>query len=311
MGAVAPGSLALLNRFLAERGLAWRQAPATLRAYRVDLLQWLSFVCEQRSRATAAMWQVDDLHAFAASLSGTLERSSAARKLSALRVFAKWLRQQGEVSDEFAFSCKTLRGPKQKKRLPRALSVDEALALTDLKREEPEHALALRDAAIVELLYGAGVRVAELCGLNLLDLDLSEATVRVLGKRSKVRLAPFGEPAALALQRWLVARAELLQSLSLGDEPGAPLFINYRGTRLSARSVTEHLDRDARFAGLYKHVSPHVLRHSYATHLLAGGANLRGIQELLGHSSLRTTERYTDVALDQVIAAYDKAHPRA
>lgn len=304
----------LLDAFLAERELGRRQAGATIRAYLVDLEQWLEFVSKKRGRSSSQAWEADDAYAFASHLFSLHEKSSMARKLSALRNFTKYLHQAHHVSEDFSFAVKTMKGPKQGKRLPRSLSVDETLALANVKRFKPEAALSVRDTAIVELLYGAGIRVAELCAANLHDVELDERHIRVTGKRNKTRIVPFGECAEDALRAWLVERSKLLSALSHvagAQGTASALFLNHRGGRLTSRSVARHLDRDARLAGIYKHVSPHVLRHSYATHLLAGGANLRGIQELLGHSSLRTTERYTDVALEQLIAVYDKTHPRA
>ena len=297
---------ALLDAFLSERSDAKRQSPATVRAYAVDLQQLLDFVA-QRGRVDWRSVTPEDVYAFAASLSGQCQKTSVARKLSAVRGFIKYAQRRQAVAEDLAFAVRTLRGPKQPRRLPRALSVDETESLAKVQRLQPDSPLAVRDAAIVELLYGSGIRVAELCALNLAELDLSAMSVRVTGKRQKTRLAPFGELAQQALQAWLVERAKLTHDAAAE----APVFVNHRGGRLTARSVARHLDRDARMAGIYKRVSPHVLRHSYATHLLAGGANLRGIQELLGHSSLKTTERYTHVALEQLIAVYDKTHPRA
>jgi integrase/recombinase XerC len=190
--------------------------------------------------------------------------------------------------------------------------VDETEALAGLARGAPDReqtrALERRDQAIVELLYGSGLRVAELCALDLAHVSLDEAAAKVTGKRQKTRLVPIGDYALLALRDWLAVRPHLAR-----DDGGAarPFFVNARGGRLTTRSVARNLGRDALRAGVGKHVSPHMLRHSFATHLLSGGADLRGIQELLGHQSLATTERYTHVALEHAIAVFDQCHPRS
>ena len=170
--------------------------------------------------------------------------------------------------------------------------------------------LALRDHALLEVLYGAGLRVSEACGLSLEDVDVRARVLRVLGKGGKERLCPLHPGAAGALQRWLGRRGEVLAKRFRGQDARA-VFLNFRGGRLTTRSVARHLDAYARAAGLVRHVSPHALRHSYATHLLAGGADVRSIQELLGHASLSTTQRYTHVGVELLQAVYDKAHPHA
>jgi integrase/recombinase XerC len=198
--------------------------------------------------------------------------------------------------------------PKLPQRLPRAVPVDEAFAL--MEAPDDEKLLGLRDMAMLEVLYGGGLRVSELCGLDLDDVDLKQRTARVLGKGNKERICPLHEGAVAAVQSWLERRGELLAKPAKKQDPHA-LFLNFRGGRLTTRSVERHLDRYVQQLGLQRKMSPHALRHSFATHLLAGGADIRSIQELLGHASLSTTQRYTAVSFEQLQKVYDTAHPRA
>ncbi len=230
---------------------------------------------------------------------------SRARALASVKAFYRHLVRTGQLAQSPAAA---MRGPKLPVTLPKFLPVDEAFALV----ERPGEAtlLALRDHALLEVLYGAGLRVSEACGLCLDDVDLPGRVLRVLGKGRKERLCPLHPGAAEALGRWLARRGELLVKRRRGQD-GRAVFLNFRGGRLTPRSVGRHLDAYARAAGLLRHVSPHALRHSYATHLLAGGADVRTIQELLGHASLSTTQRYTHVGVELLQAVYDKAHPHA
>jgi len=195
-----------------------------------------------------------------------------------------------------------VKSPKVARRLPKPVPVDEVFAL--LAQPDPKTVLGLRDRAILEFLYGAGLRVSELCGLSPADVDRTQRLVRVLGKGRKERLCPLHQTALQALEAYLSRREELPVAADA-------LFLNYRGGRLSARSVARHLDRYVLQCALSRHVSPHALRHSFATHLLAGGMDIRSIQELLGHASLSTTQRYTAVSWELLQQTYDKAHPRA
>ncbi len=230
---------------------------------------------------------------------------SRARALASVKAFYRHLVRTGQLKANPAVH---MRGPKLPVTLPKFLPVDEAFALV----EQPGEAslLALRDRALLEVLYGAGLRVSEACGLSLDDVDLSARVLRVLGKGKKERLCPLHPQGAEALRHWLARRGEVLARRRRGQD-GRAVFLNFRGGRLTARSVARHLEAYARAAGLQRHVSPHALRHSYATHLLAGGADVRSIQELLGHASLSTTQRYTHVGVELLQAVYDKAHPHA
>jgi site-specific recombinase XerD len=285
-----------------------RASPATVRAYESDLRQLVTFL---GARGLCRAWHqltADHVRAHLGALAKQVSKASLARKLSSLRSFTRYLKQRGVRADD---PCAALIGPKRGKRLPRALSIDETEALAKLPRvtvatssarnDQQKVTLSRRDHAIIELLYGSGLRVAELCGLRLGDIDLEQRTVRVTGKRRKTRIVPLGEYAEKALREYLAERAASNDFV----------FLNRFGGRLTERSVARNLDRDSQRAGIGRRVSPHALRHSFATHLLAGGANLRGIQELLGHASLQTTEKYTEVALERLVEVYDKTHPRA
>ncbi|RLB55101.1 MAG: tyrosine recombinase XerC [Deltaproteobacteria bacterium] len=229
---------------------------------------------------------------------------STGRQLAAVRGFYRFCRRRGWITDNPA---ERLRSPSLERRLPGHLDPDQILAL--LAAPDGNDALAVRDRAILEVLYSSGLRVSELTGLDLQQLDLEAATVRVLGKGAKERLVPLTGKALAALRQWLPRRQQLLQRAARADEQA--LFLNYRGGRLSARSVRRRLDRAIIKAGLLHHVSPHTLRHTFATHLLQAGADLRSIQELLGHASLSTTQIYTHVETSKLLEVYDRAHPRA
>ncbi|MDF1565084.1 MAG: tyrosine recombinase XerC [Deltaproteobacteria bacterium] len=294
---------AFIDELIAIRG----QSVQTARAYRSDLVQlheWL----ESRGKALPGddgeTWRAIDLEVLRGFLAQRHARASAAtlmRKLASMRSFFRWLAEVGVVEQNPAVLLAT---PKQRRRLPRALPVDDVIALVE--SPDDDALLGVRDKAILETLYGAGLRVSELTSLDLLDLDLDSRTVRVLGKGGKERMVPLGSKAVLALDRWLDRRRELKP-----PRTQRAVFLNRYGERLTPRSVARRLDRQVRIVALRHNLSPHALRHSFATHLLGGGADLRAIQELLGHSSLSTTQRYTHVSVEQLAAVYDKAHPKA
>ena len=231
--------------------------------------------------------------------------TSRARRLAALKAFYGFLVRRKLLELNPAARTRT---PKLPQRLPRAVPIDETFALMD--SPDLDRLLGLRDKAILEVLYGGGLRVSELVGLSLVDLDRSNGVVRVLGKGNKERLCPLNPTALEAIELWLVRRGELLARPGKSQDPQA-LFLNHRGGRLTTRSIGRHLDAYVLKLGLERKLSPHALRHSFATHLLAGGADIRVIQELLGHASLSTTQRYTHVGFEQLQQVYDKAHPRA
>lgn len=227
-------------------------------------------------------------------------RSTMARKASAVRTFFAFLKRRGYVERDPAHLLVT---PKQGRSLPRVLRPDQVVAL--LLAPPDDTPAGLRDRALLELLYSSGARVSEACSLDLAHVELREAQVRLFGKGRKERIVPLGEPAVAALDRYVTqARPELAD----GAEPA--LFLNTQGNRLGPRDARTAVTRAARAAGLGK-VTPHTLRHSYATHLLEGGADLRAVQELLGHASLQTTQRYTHVSRGRLVEVYSAAHPRA
>lgn len=279
----------------AERGAS----PHTVEAYRRDLEEFCTFLRQERGES-ADLRSVDHLtiRRYLALRHRDLARSSLARKLAALRTFYRRLLRQGAVQLNPA---ELVSSPRLEKRLPYHLTIDEVTTLV----EAPSGAdpLSVRNRAILELLYSSGLRVSELTGLSLRDLDLQERLVRVMGKGRKERIVPVGSPAVSALSRMLEGRR--------GDPPESPLFLNSRGGRLTQRSVQRIVERYMRHLLSMKKGTPHTLRHTFATHLLEGGADLRAIQELLGHASLSTTQKYTHVSIDHLMEVYDRAHPTA
>ena len=283
-----------LAAFLRHLALEKDASPHTLRGYRTDLVEFQGFVGPARR-----LEDVDarTVRAFLAHLHGRgLDPASVARKLAALRSWFRFLVRRGVLARNVA---REVRGPRLPRKLVSFLPIDEATTLVEGRAVGG--AQRARDIAILELLYASGLRVAELAALDVGDVDLAEQTVRVLGKGRKERIVPFGAKAARALGVHLAA---------LGAARG-PFWRNGRGGRLTARAIHTIVRRSARAAGIAQRVSPHTLRHTFATHLLDAGADLRAIQELLGHSRLSTTQRYTHVSADQLMRVYDAAHPRA
>ena len=276
----------------------------TVRAYTTDLHQLQDYLDDVHDMEECDPTQVTLAHlrGFVASRFDQNSANSIARKISTMRSFWSFLVRKGHVEDNPAA---LVSAPKVSRPLTNYFNVDEVFHLLD--RHAPDDALGVRDMAIWELGYGCGLRASELVGLNLDDLERDEGWIHVRGKGDKERRVPLGRKADRALERYLHRRLELV---SEETQDGA-LFLNYQGGRLSSRSLRrlfkEHLTR----AGLDTSITPHGLRHSYATHLLDSGADLRGIQELLGHSNLSTTQRYTHVSIDRLTEAYDAAHPLA
>jgi integrase/recombinase XerC len=225
-------------------------------------------------------------------------RTSISRKLASVRTFFEFLVRKGTVKSNLAKLVPTPRG---EKRLPTFLTVDEVVKLLSTKVSDE---YSTRDIALLELLYSSGLRVSELVGIDLNDIDLKNLTVKVMGKGGKERIVPVGSKAAEALNKYLRERLDM-------NPTGDHLFVNTRGDRLNVRSVDRVIRKYAALAGIPKNVSPHVLRHTFATHLLGGGADLRAIQEMLGHKSLSTTQRYTHTSIEKLMEIYDKTHPRA
>jgi integrase/recombinase XerC len=279
-----------------------RQASAhTLRCYEHDLAIYCRYLTEAQGEGTDPT-QVDParLRRYSAWLTGQgFAASTVARRLASLRSFFRYLRRQGLVGSDPSAG---LRNPKQAKRLPRLLRVDEVIRLLD--SVPVDGSAGVRDRAMLETLYGGGLRVSELVGLNLDDLDIEQELVKVRGKGRRERLCPVG-PMAL---EWLGLWVPLRRPRVAFDKA---LFLNQRGSRLTTRSVGRLLEAHLLRAGLVNTASPHTLRHSFATHLLDRGADLRSVQELLGHRNLTTTQIYTHVTQERLMDIYDGAHPRA
>ncbi len=280
----------------------------TIAAYRDDLESFMSFLVNDYllgSRDKMDFERVDHLtiRAYLAHLSRRkLARSTIARHLSAIRSFFRFLLREGAVTKNPA---RTVATPKKEKTLPAVMQPAEVGSL--LESPDAETPLGRRDRAWLELLYASGLRISELVDIDMDDLDLRSRLVKVRGKGAKERIVPFGTEAETAIRKWLPDRQELVPI----DAEEHPLFVNYRGERITARSVRRLFEKHLRAASLKMGASPHTLRHSFATHLLNAGADLRAIQELLGHVSLSTTQKYTHLADWKLIEVYRNAHPHA
>jgi integrase/recombinase XerC len=318
-----------LKAFLEHLTLNENASAHTVRAYESDLSQYLAFLATHVNRRVSELTPAHLDHLGARAFMADLNKrgnakASAARKLSAIRAFGRYLRREGVLEGDPAALVGT---PKREQRIPNHLAVAEMSAMLDA----PDNSgpLGRRDQAILELFYASGLRLSELVGLDLDDVNLPGRVVRVLGKGRKERIVPFNTTAAAAVRAWLSDR----EAVRIGVRPGSnrgqirvrpgsdpqavsarsrtkvrePLFLNYRGGRLSTRSVDKLVRRYSTRTG----ISPHALRHSFATHLLEAGADLRAIQELLGHARLSTTQRYTHVNVAQLLETYRKAHPKA
>ncbi|MDO9533470.1 MAG: tyrosine recombinase XerC [Deltaproteobacteria bacterium] len=293
-----------LEDFLRYLRVERQLSPHTLRNYRLDLTQFLEFCSKHRDGLSLDQVTYQDLRPFLAAALKINRKTTVARKLSTLRTFFKYLQRQGVASQNPA---KFAPAPKLEKVLPHYLSVDETFHL--LGEPKNDDFGTRRDLSILEVFYSGGLRLSELAGLNLGDVDLAQGVLRVWGKGSKERLAFLGQPAKAALTAYLPLRQQGLTQHGTGDE--SALFINSRGRRLSTRGVARVVAKWVRLAGLSPGLTPHGLRHSFATHLLEGKADLRAVQELLGHASISTTGRYTHLNLDYLMEEYDKAHPRS
>lgn len=294
---------ALLSRWLDHLSAEKGYSDATLAAYGRDLAQFAAFLGGRGlSLDRPEDIQKDHVRGFLATLhrAGT-GKSSMSRKLSSLRGFFTFLRRLGAVSTS---PLAGMSNPKQDKRHPQALNVDQALALLETQlAPDPE---GLRDLALAELLYGAGLRISEALGLDMDDFDPSLGLLRIMGKGGKERLAPLGAKAMQRMARWLEQRGALARAAS-----ERALFLGLRGGRLDRREAQRIVHKLAALSGLPQRISPHTLRHSFATHMLQAGADLRTVQELLGHARLSTTQRYTHLNMQHLMQTYDKAHPRA
>jgi len=272
----------------------------TVRSYRADLIHFFTFLGEQKKDVDAR-----EIRSYLGNLFGRYKRTTIARKLSAIRTFFSFLERKGILESNPA---KEISSPKLDKYIPGYLTVDEVFRL--LERPEQEKPFGSRDLAILELLYSCGIRVSEMAGLNVSSMDFPARLLKVTGKGNKERIVPVGRQALRAVEQYLDATRRF-RGKWRGDHEDAPLFLNQRGGRLSSRSIHRIVKRYALECGLSPEISPHSMRHSFATHMLDGGADLRSVQELLGHESLSTTQKYTHVTLDRLMEVYDKAHPRS
>ncbi|WP_320170581.1 tyrosine recombinase XerC [Maridesulfovibrio sp.] len=290
-----------VNVFMTYMDAEKRSSAATLRSYEKDLAQFEEFLQERRKTlGRPEDIKPDLIRAWLSRLHGQrLAKSTLSRKLSSLRSFFKYMTRHRFIP---ADPMVGIRNPKQEIRQPRALNVDQAVSIMDSQvGDGPEEK---RDLALVELLYGSGLRVSEAIALNMFDADTSSGVVRVFGKGSKERLSPLSDTARKAIDSYLAVRSEL--GPSLGEQA---LFLGNRGGRINRRQVNRILARMAEQAGVFGGVHPHMLRHSFASHMLQSGADMRAVQELLGHEHLSTTQRYTHLNLQQIMNVYDRAHP--
>jgi len=304
-----------LRGFLDHLRLNRNTSAHTVAAYRSDLSQFLAFASGHLRTPPARLrprhLDLGVIRAFLADLHRQGQsRASAARKLSALRSFTRYLRREGRLETDPAALVVT---PRREQKVPAHLSIDEMTRLLDAP--DTSQPLGRRDRAILELFYASGVRLSELVALDVDDVNLSERIVRVAGKGGKERLVPFNTSAQKALRAWYADRVSLRAPRSkragVSGQGPEPVFLNARGTRLTGRSVQRLVARYVSSCSTRFGISPHALRHSFATHLLQRGADLRAIQELLGHVQLSTTQRYTHVNAAQLLEVYRRAHPRA
>ena len=283
----------------------------TRRNYHNDLTQFFAFLRENETsiwnQGEVALKKINPsiIRGFLAYLLQKNSKTTIARKIAALNSFFRFLIKEGFTALN---PVQAISAPKPEKVIPSFLSVDEIFSLI----EQPDHEkeLGRRDRAILELMYSCGLRVSEVINLNLGDLDLSQGNLKVKGKGNKERMLPIGTKALEAIQDYLTVRSPL-EAKRRNQEKSPALFLNHRGARLTTRSIGRMIERYARFLTIFRPIHPHAIRHTFATHLLDAGADLRAIQELLGHSSLSTTQKYTHVSIDRLMEVYDKAHPRA
>ena len=325
-----------LKAFLEHLRLNENASAHTIRAYDSDISQYLTFLASHLNRRVADLTTADLDHLGARAFLGELHRNgqskaSAARKLSAIRALGRYLRREGVLENDPAALVGT---PKREQRIPAHLAVEEMSKL--LEQPDGSSPLGRRDRAILELFYASGLRLSELVGLDLDDVNVSGRVVRVLGKGRKERIVPFNQSTASAIRAWLADREQFLRTDAGGQTPAPalpgsdpgrrrgrgqtpvarlrtsqPLFLNYRGGRLSTRGVDKLVRKYVAQCSTRYGISPHALRHSFATHLLEAGADLRAIQELLGHARLTTTQRYTHLDVGRLMEVYRKAHPKA
>lgn len=287
-------------------------SPHTLRNYQSDLQQFYDWVAppdKDGNRRHVDIHQIDNItiREYLATLyEKKKKKTSIARKLATLRTFFKFLCREEVLKLNPA---RLVTSPRLDKKLPVTLSVDDVIRF--IESPDTDTALGRRDRAILELLYATGVRVSELCGLNVDDIDFKNQSIRVRGKGRKERIVPYGGKAQEAMEAYLGVRGQFLSEADEESREPQVMFLNYQGTRISTRSVGRLIDKYVRIIADLRNISPHALRHSFATHLLNAGADLRSIQELLGHASISTTQVYTRVESARLRSAYARSHPRA
>ncbi len=303
----------LIEQFLEHLRYERNVSAHTLRNYASDLEQFVDHIAPADPKSGARKFpelkNVDHLtiREWLAELhSAQKKKASIARKLAALRTFFQFLVREGLLESNPA---KLVSTPRQEKKLPKHLSIEEAIKFIETPDIKTD--LGKRDRAMLELMYATGVRVAELTTMNLADIDFRNQLVRVTGKRRKQRIVPFGDPAASAIRDYLKVRDKFLLNSPISERDDEALFLNYQGTRITTRSVGRMVEKYIKICAGVHRISPHALRHSFATHLLDSGADLRDIQELLGHARLSTTQVYTHVSMEKLVEVYDKAHPKA
>jgi integrase/recombinase XerC len=296
-----------IARFLSHLEAERNASPHTRAAYGTDLASLDAFLTERESRGAKDVRAIDvyALRGWLGGLARTHAPSSVARKIAAARTWMKWLRRMGAID---ASPADELASPKVRRPLPTFLGVDAAKEVVESPSLDTP--LGVRDRAILEVLYGSGIRVSELWGLDLEHVDLGAGEARVLGKGRKERVVPLGGKSIDALRAWLAVRGEVVHA-KLGTQDPKALFLSPRGSRLTIRSVQLLVQRYGILGAGRADLHPHALRHTCATHMLGGGADLRAIQEMLGHASLSTTQRYTHVSVEHLMKVYDQAHPLA
>jgi len=301
--------LEYLNQFLQHLKYERNVSAHTLRNYASDLDQFKEYLFKIEKRSDIPVAEIDRLtiREWMAGLHNDHKKTSIARKLASLRTFFQFLVREGVLETNPA---KLVATPRIERKLPNHLSMEDAVRFIETPDTNTD--LGRRDRAIIEFLYATGIRVGELVSINLQDIDFREKLVRVTGKRRKQRIVPFGEPALQALMHYLEeTRPVFLNNCPAADRDNNAVFLNYQGTRITTRSVGRMIDKYIKQCADIHNISPHSLRHSFATHLLDGGADLRDIQELLGHARLSTTQIYTQVSMEKMIEVYDRAHPKA
>jgi integrase/recombinase XerC len=305
----------LIDDFMRHLKYERNASAHTLRNYESDLVQFYDHLApankasKDGQRREVPIGEIDNLtiREYMASLYDKQQKkSSIHRKVATLRTFFRYLCREGILENNPATLVSS---PRVERKLPNHLTIEQMVRF--IETPETETVLGKRDRAILELLYASGLRVSELVGLNLTDIDFENQTLRVRGKGRKVRIVPFGVHAKTALQIYLGVRGELLFEAEAEKVDPNAVFFNYQGTRITTRSVGRMLDKYLKMCADLHHISPHSLRHSFATHLLDAGADLRAIQELLGHARLSTTQQYTHVSMDKLMEVYGRSHPKA